>query len=105
METEYLTREVWELQIKNIVDENNRQNHRIAKLEEDVKAMQDVKIMLGKITVDMEYMKNEIKAMRSDMENVKGIPASRWDKLMSGLIGAAATVIGGGVIAAAIHFL
>lgn len=105
METEYVTRAEFDLQVKNISDEDSRQNHRLTKLEEDMKGFQDMRVILAKISLDVEYMKNQIKDMRTDIDTIKGVPASRWDKIVSGLIGAVVTVIGGGIAAAIINYV
>lgn len=105
METEYVTKQEFDIQLERIGDEQARQNHRISKLEDEMKGFQDLRVMLAKISLDVEYMKNQIKDMRTDIDSLKGVPASRWDKIVSGLIGAVVTIIGGGIAAAIINYV
>lgn len=103
METEYVTRAEFDLQIKDLNNENVRQNHRIAKVEEDMNVIRDLTVAVEKLAVNMNYMKDNITKLSTDVESIKDIPAGRWDKLISGVIGAVAAAIGAGIIYALAH--
>ncbi len=100
METEYVTKAEFDLQIKDLNNENVRQNHRITKVEEDLNVIRDLTVAVEKLAVNMNYMKDNITKLSTDVESIKNIPAGRWDKLVSGVIGAIVTA----VIAAIVHF-
>ena len=105
MDQDFVTHVEFNAELKRLNDEDIRQNHRITNIENDVKAIKDLTVSVEKMAVNMGYMKDEVSNMREDIESIKNIPASRWDKLISGIIGAAAGVIGAALIAAIIHFL
>lgn len=98
METEYVTRSEFDLQIKELENENNRQNHRITKVENDLSVIRDLTVSVEKLAVNLTYMKDSISKLSGDVESLKGVPSSRWDKVVSGIIGAVAAAIGGGII-------
>lgn len=98
METEYVTRSEFDLQVKELENENNRQNHRITKVENDLSVIRDLTVSVEKLAVNLTYMKDSISKLSGDVESLKGVPASRWDKVVGGIIGAVAAAIGGGII-------
>jgi putative sterol carrier protein len=51
-----------------------------------------------KMAVNMNYMQKSLEKQSKDIEEIKSIPSSRWDKVISGIIGAIAAAIGGGII-------
>lgn len=93
METEYITRTEFALQVKRIEEEENRQNHRIGELETDLKSIRDLTVSVKELAVSIGYMKDEIAGQRKDLEAIKSIPSSRWDKVIAALIGAAVTAL------------
>lgn len=93
METEYVTKTEFDLQIKEIQNEDNRQNHRLSKVEEDLNIIRDLTVAVEKLAVNMNYMKDNLSKLSGDMESIKSIPAGRWDKLISGIIGALVTAV------------
>ena len=105
MDQDFVTHVEFTAEIKRINDEDTRQNKRLENVENEVKAIKDLTVALEKMAVNMGYLKDEVSNMREDIEEIKQIPASRWDKLISGIIGAAAGVIGAALVAAIIHFL
>lgn len=98
METEYVTKTEFDLQIKEFENENTRQNHRIAKVENDLSVIRDLTVSVEKMAVNMNYMQKSLEKQSKDIEEIKSIPSSRWDKVISGIIGAIAAAIGGGII-------
>ncbi len=93
METEYVTRTEFELQVKEIENENTRQNHRITKVENDLSVIRDLTVSVEKMAVNMNYMQKSLEKQSKDIESIKAIPAGRWDKLISGIIGALVTAL------------
>ena len=104
MDQEYVLKSEYSIQVKRFEDETNRQNHRLTKLEDEVKITKDLTVAIEKMAVNMGYMKDEIRVMREEIEALKNIPASRWDKLISGIIGAVDGIIGAALIAAILHY-
>ena len=50
----------------------------------------------------MEQMAKELKSQGERLEFIESKPSKRWDLLISGILGAIAAAVGGGVIAAII---
>jgi hypothetical protein len=103
METEYVTKTEFDLQVKEFENENVRQNHRITKVENDLSVIRDLTVSVEKLAVNLTYMKDSISKLSGDVESLKGVPSGRWDKLISGVIGAVAAAIGAGIIYALAH--
>ena len=85
-----------------IRQEDKRQNARLSKLEESVERMTNLTISVEKMAVSMEQMAKELKSQGERLEFIESKPSKRWDLLISGILGAIAAAVGGGVIAAII---
>ena len=106
-ETQYISRGEHDEFIKRMSAEhdgireaNKRQDARIAKLEDSVEKMTALTISVEKMAVSMEQMAKELKSQGERLEQIESKPAKRWDLIISGLLGAIAAAIGGGVVAA-----
>lgn len=98
--SEYVERGEFEQYATRIDHEDKAQNARIAKLEESVEKMTALTISVEKMAVSLEQMSKELKTQGERLEAIESKPAKRWDLIISGLLGAIAAAIGGGVVAA-----
>ena len=101
----YITRREHEEFAKRIEDENHRQNRRIELLEEGVRQTQSLTVSVEKMALTMENMLKEQQKQGKQIEALEGVPKKNWDSFKYGLIGAAATAIGGAIAAGIINFL
>lgn len=98
--SEYVERGEFEQYATRIDHENKVQNAQIAKLEESVEKMTSLTISVEKMAVSLEQMSKELKTQGERLGQIESKPAKRWDLIISGLLGAIAAAIGGGVVAA-----
>ncbi len=84
--------------LRELVDkENDRQNHRIAALEQTVKEIQKLTISVERLAVNMENMLKEQERQSAQLRELEEKPGKRWEAVVTGIIGA---VVGAIVTAA-----
>ena len=83
--------------------ENKRQNHRIEVIEREVKEIIRLNLSIEKMTTNIEQMTKEMAKQGERLEKLEKLPSQKWDKLISGIIGAIAAAIGGGLLWAIVN--
>lgn len=101
----YITREEHKEFVKRLEAEDHRQNRRIEVLEENVRQIGALTVSVEKMASSMENMAQELGHQGERLAELEKIPGKNWDTLKSGLLGALATAVAGGVIAAVINFI
>lgn len=98
--------------LERLRDEDNRQNHRIAALEESVKAIQELTISIHGLACDMKQMLEELKDQGGRLDKLDGRlgaleqePAKKWRKIGDKLLDTAVGVVGGALIMGLIFLL
>lgn len=86
MADEFITKELHDKDIERIDDENNRQNHRIDKLEDDVKQISELVAAVKVLAANVETMGREISKQGVRLEKIEERPVKRWDSVVSGII-------------------
>jgi hypothetical protein len=86
MADEFITKELHDKDIERIDDENNRQNHRIDKLEGDVKQISELVAAVKVLAANVETMGREISKQGERLEKIEERPVKRWDSVVSGII-------------------
>lgn len=90
---EYVTREEHEAVIGRIDAEDNRQNHRLDKLEATVENIAKLTIAVEKLAVSMDKMAKEQEKMTGRIAKLEAEPGENWHKavwiVLTALIGAA----------------
>lgn len=86
-------------------DEHNRQNKRIAAMEENFKEIQSLALSVERMAMSMESMAVEQKRQGTKLEALEAIPRNNWNKFKEGIIGAIAGAIGVALLAALVSFL
>ena len=75
--------------------ENDRQNHRISALEEDMKQLHALTVSVEKMAVSLEQMAKQLERQGEKLEAIESEPAQKWKNavwlVVAGLIGAALT--------------
>lgn len=101
----YITREEHKEFVKRLEAEDHRQNRRIEVLEENVRQIGALTVSVEKMASSMENMAQELGHQGERLAELEKIPGRNWDTLKSGLLGALATAVAGGIIAAVINFI
>jgi len=92
---EYITREEHNEFEKRIEAENDRQNHRLTKLETDMGDLSKLTISVEKMAVNMERMVKEQEKTSSRLTSLEQEPADKWRKFAWAIfIAVAGAVVG-----------
>ena len=90
-EKDYITRFEVDERLKRVDDENNRQNHRIDKLEKIADQLTDMAASIKAMVVTMQSMQKEQERQGERLDDIERKPADNWDKLVYSLIAMVAT--------------
>lgn len=85
-EKDYITRYEYDERQKRIDDENNRQNHRLDKLETITDQIADMAASIKAMVVTMQAMQKEQEEQGKRLTDIEKKPADNWDKLVYSLI-------------------
>ena len=88
MADEFVTLNVHNEFAKRIDAENERQNRRLAKLEDAVGQMTDLTVSVKELAANMGNMAKEQARFGDRLEAIEGKPAQNWDKLVWLIAGA-----------------
>lgn len=58
--------------------ENDRQNHRISALEENMKQLQDLTVSINRMAVSLDQMTKEIARQGQKLEAIEAEPGQKW---------------------------
>lgn len=83
---EYITRLEFEERGKRIDDENNRQNHRIDRLEKMSDQLTEMAASIKAMVVTMQGMQKEQERQGQRLEKIEQEPADNWNKVVSTVI-------------------
>lgn len=78
---EFLTVELHNEYAKRMEEEHTRQNHRIANLEEAVKANNKIAISVEKMVVSMENMQKDINNQGEKIDEICSRDGKKWQKV------------------------
>lgn len=85
-EQRYVLEDVFHERMKNVDDENNRQNHRIDDLEAEVKQISELVASVKVLAVNIETMSKELSKQGERLEKIEEKPSKRWDSVITGII-------------------
>ena len=88
---DYVTRFEYDERQKRIDDENNRQNHRIDKLETITDQIADMAASIKAMVVTMQAMQKEQEEQGKRLTDIEKKPADNWNQLVYSLIAMIAT--------------
>lgn len=92
---EYVRTEVFDERLRRVDDENNRQNHRIDRLETALDRLNDLAASIQMLAQNMAQMKEELHRQGDRLDAIEKEPAEKWRKLVWLIItGIAGAVIG-----------
>lgn len=78
MSEEFVTQGVFDAELKRVDDENNRQNHRIEKLEGIMESIKNLTVSIERLTTQIQQMQTEIKRQGEHLEELEKEPANNW---------------------------
>ena len=90
---DYITRFEYEERQKRIDDENNRQNHRIDKLENLTEQLSDMAASIKVMAVSLQGMQAEQKEQGERLKKIEEEPADKWNSLVKTIITVVATAV------------
>ena len=88
---EFVSRVEYDERMKRIEDEDNRQNHRIDKLETITDQIADMAASIKAMVVTMQGMQKEQEEQGKRLSEIEKKPAENWDKLVYTIIAMLAT--------------
>ena len=88
---DYVTRVEFDARMKRSEDEDNRQNHRIDKLETITDQIADMAASIKAMVVTMQAMQKEQEEQGKRLTEIERKPADNWDKLVYTIIAMVAT--------------
>lgn len=88
---DYITRFEVDERLKRVDDENNRQNHRIDKLEKIADQLADMAASIKAMVVTMQSMQKEQERQGERLDDIERKPADNWNQLVYTLIAMLAT--------------
>ena len=88
---EFVSRVEYDERMKRIEDEDNRQNHRIDKLETITDQIADMAASIKAMVVTMQGMQKEQEKQGKRLSEIEKKPADNWDKLVYSIITMVAT--------------
>ena len=83
---DYITRLEFDERSKRIDDENNRQNHRLDKLEKIADQLTDMAASIKTMAVTMQGMQKEQERQGQRLEKIEQEPVDKWNKIVSTVI-------------------
>ena len=99
---EFVRQDVFDVQLKSVNDENNRQNERLKKLEGVVEKISEIAASVQLLAQNVATMTKELERQGKRLEAIENEPADKWRKLtwlvvtlvVGGLIGFALSKVG-----------
>ena len=102
-ERDFVTAGMCAEHMKRIDDENNRQNHRLEKLENAMDNLTDLTVNVGKLATSMDSMSKELTKQGERLEKIEERPVKRWDSIVTALIAGAVGLLFGLISSGIIH--
>lgn len=99
---EYLSVAVHNEFAQRIEAEERRQNARIEKLEQVVDSIQELTVSVKTMASSIEHLTAEVRQQGDKLEALEAEPGKKWQRLIDGIIGAIAGLVGSGIIYAII---
>ena len=78
---EFLSVDVHNEFAKRVEDEQTRQNHRLANLEEAVSANNKIAISVEKIAINLENMQKEVSKQGGKLDELSSRDGKKWQKV------------------------
>lgn len=78
------------------VEERSKSNtHRIDKIEKRQDDLEKLATSVEKIAIREESLENDVKEIKNDVKDIKGVPAKRWETVVTvGLTAIVSAIVG-----------
>ena len=94
-----ITRIEFSAEIKRVDEENDRQNHRLQKLEDVITNINDLTVAVKELAVTMSGMQKELEKQGKRLETIEAEPADKWRTLTKTVLTVLASAVIGFIIA------
>ena len=78
MTDEFVSRAEYDERLKRVDDENNRQNHRLDRLENLMERINDLTVAVKELATNMKLMQQEQERQGERLERLEDEPAEKW---------------------------
>lgn len=102
-ETEYVPKALCEEHRRRIDEENDRQNHRLNNLENEVRQISELVSSVKVLATNIETMNKELTKQGERLEKIEEKPAKRWDSVIAAIIAGVVGLLFGLISAGVIH--
>lgn len=89
---EFVRQDVFDAKLKAVDDENNRQNHRLEKLESVVEKITEIATSVQLLAQNVATMTKELERQGKRLDRIEDEPADKWKKftwlIVTGMVGA-----------------
>ena len=86
MADDFVSRAEYDERLKRVDDENNRQNHRLDKLENLMERINDLTIAVKELATNMRLMQQEQERQGERLESLEAEPAENWKTTVKTII-------------------
>ena len=86
MADEFVSRAEYDERLKRVDDENNRQNHRLDKLENLMERINDLTVAVKELAANMKLMQQEQERQGERLESLEAEPAENWKTTVKTII-------------------
>lgn len=86
MADDFVSRAEYDERLKRVDDENNRQNHRLDKLENLMEKINDLTIAVKELATNMKLMQQEQERQGERLESLEAEPAENWKTTVKTII-------------------
>ncbi|MBR6354252.1 MAG: hypothetical protein IKS01_00555 [Paludibacteraceae bacterium] len=83
---DFVSRAEYDERLKRVDDENNRQNHRLDKLENLMEKINDLTIAVKELATNMKLMQQEQERQGERLESLEAEPAENWKTTVKTII-------------------
>lgn len=101
--------EATRIKFESIEAENNRQNHRIENLEEDLAQLRDIAASIEKLSINMQHMLDELKTQGGRIEKLESVPLETLkgakQSAINTLVGVVVGALGVGIVELIVRYL
>ena len=86
MADDFVSRAEYDERLKRVDDENNRQNHRLDKLENLMERINDLTVAVKELATNMKLMQQEQERQGERLESLEAEPAENWKTTVKTII-------------------
>ena len=93
MADDFVSRAEYDERLKRVDDENNRQNHRLDKLENLMEKINELTISVKELATTMSLMQQEQRRQGERLDSLEAEPADKWKTTVKTVITVAVSAL------------